>query len=87
MATCHVCGLVKKTSWCMSCAKDTCRDCRASHLPGCFNEAKNKCHQCGKRIRTVENLDDINGIVIQSFTGRTFCDDGCFADYRFNEGF
>ncbi len=84
-ATCHCCNTKTETTWCISCAKDTCEKCWPEHVPTCLNESNKTCHYCDKPIH-ITNIDNDEGIVMQQFTGRLFCDSDCFDAYAKNEG-
>jgi len=86
MKDCQICNaVVLNSGWCPSCAKDTCAECWSDHVPKCFNEYGHRCHHCDKRIRNVADINDMEGIIVQRFTGRTFCDSICFDAYCKNE--
>lgn len=87
MAKCHVCEKETGTSWCLGCAKDVCRECRATHTPECLKVSGKACHVCGKPADKMVEPQNLHGIVIQNFTGRVFCGGKCWGDYKESEGF
>ena len=86
MKTCEICKQpTLKVRWCVACAKDTCSTCWPVHVPACLNAAEPICHECAKEIRKVGSVEDMTGIIMQSFTGRFFCDQECFDEYLSKE--
>ena len=72
--------------WCIGCAVDTCGKCWGLHVPACFNKQENECYCCDEPISKFESIEEMDGLIIQGFTGRCFCSDECHDSYLVSEG-